>query len=182
MLNEILRLVGQRRPLLFFGVPGTLLLLTGLVWGLWVVDVFQRKHTVLLGSVVISVALCIGGAMALSSGAILRTIRDLRNWVQSRKGTTQRQQPSGQVPPFIDQERHLLIFGVPGMLLLVAGLVWGLWVLDFFRTKYGVLVGSAIISASLCIGGTIALFTYIILHALRELLLDLETPARDRWR
>jgi hypothetical protein len=182
MLSRILGFVGQRRPLLLFGAPGTLLLLTGLVLGLWVVDVFQEKRTVLISPAVISVSLCIGGTMALSTGIILRTVRDLRDWIQARKGTLQRQQTSGQTPQFIDQERHLLIFGVPGALLLMAGLVWGLWVVDVFRIKQAVLAGSAIISVSLCIGGVVALFTCIILHSLRELLLDHERPPKNKWQ
>lgn len=180
MLNRILRFIAQRRPLLFLGVPGMLLLLTGLVSGLWVVDVYQERHIVLLGSAVVSVSLCIGGSMTLFSSVILHTVRDLRDWIRARKGMLQGQRAPGQIPQFIDQERHLLIFGVPGILLLAAGLMWGLWVVDVFRTKYAVPMGSAIISASLCIGGAMALSTCIILHALRELVLNLEKPSRDK--
>jgi len=182
MLDRILHFIGQYRPMLFFGLPGTLSVLAGLGWGLWVVDVFQRRHMVLLGSAVVSVTLCIGGAMALFTGVVLRTVRDLRDWLQAQRGIARGQWASNQIPGFIDQERYLVFFGAPGVLLLTTGLGWGLWVVDVFRTRYGVPVGSAIISASLCIAGAIALATCFILHSLRVLLLDLQKSPAGKWQ
>src|SRR5262249_50720911 len=49
VLSGLLRLVGQYRPLLFFGVPGLFLLVAGLAWGLWVVDIYHQSHTLAVG-------------------------------------------------------------------------------------------------------------------------------------
>ena len=77
VLNGVLRLIGQYRPLLFFGVPGMLALLIGLAWGAWVVDLYRRFQGLALGYAMISVLLTILGAMTLSTGIILHSIRGL---------------------------------------------------------------------------------------------------------
>src|SRR5687768_10434443 len=45
VLNGILQLVERARPLLFFGLPGLLLLLSGLGMGAYVVQIYQRMQT-----------------------------------------------------------------------------------------------------------------------------------------
>ena len=59
VLNGVLRLVGQYRPLLFFGVPGMVLLLVGLGWGAWVVKIYQSTQQLAVGYTLISVLLVI---------------------------------------------------------------------------------------------------------------------------
>src|SRR5690606_11639364 len=46
VLNGILRLTGQYRPLLFFGVPGLLLLIMGIVWGAFVLGEYGTSQGV----------------------------------------------------------------------------------------------------------------------------------------
>ena len=77
---------------------------------------------------------------------------------------------------FFTQYRHLLLFGVPGMLLLTAGVAWGLRVVDSFCRKRALLVGSAMISVLLSIVGALALFTGTMLHSVRQLLADQPEP------
>jgi glycosyltransferase involved in cell wall biosynthesis len=77
VLNGILRLIGQHRPLLFFGVPGGFVLILGLLWGAWVVDIYSRTHTLAVGYALISVMLSIIGAFTLFTGIILHSIRAL---------------------------------------------------------------------------------------------------------
>jgi glycosyltransferase involved in cell wall biosynthesis len=77
VLNGILRLIGQHRPLLFFGVPGAFVLVIGLLWGAWVVDIYSRTHTLAVGYALISVMLSIIGAFTLFTGIILHSIRAL---------------------------------------------------------------------------------------------------------
>jgi glycosyltransferase involved in cell wall biosynthesis len=77
VLNGILRLIGQYRPLLFFGGPGVFLLLCGVTWGAWVVDIFRRKQELAAGYAMISVLLSIVGMLALSTGITLHSIRGL---------------------------------------------------------------------------------------------------------
>ncbi|MGD8905098.1 MAG: glycosyltransferase family 2 protein [Anaerolineae bacterium] len=77
VLNGVLRLVGQYRPLLFFGVPGAIVLLAGLGWGVWVVELYRRYGDLAVGYAMISVLLTILGAVTLTTGVILHSIRGL---------------------------------------------------------------------------------------------------------
>jgi glycosyltransferase involved in cell wall biosynthesis len=75
VLNGVLRLVGQYRPLLFFGVPGLVVLLAGLAWGIRVVDIFRHSQTLAVGYALISVVLAILGSLSLFTGIILHSVR-----------------------------------------------------------------------------------------------------------
>jgi glycosyltransferase involved in cell wall biosynthesis len=77
VLNGILRLVGQHRPLLFFGVPGLTALLLGMAWGAWVVEIYRRTQLLAVGYTMIAVLMCIVGSVALSTGIILHSLRGL---------------------------------------------------------------------------------------------------------
>jgi hypothetical protein len=68
VLNGILRLVGQYRPLLFFGVPGM---------GLMVVDIYRHSQVLAVGYALISIFLCIVGSLSLFTGIMLHSIRGL---------------------------------------------------------------------------------------------------------
>jgi glycosyltransferase involved in cell wall biosynthesis len=77
VVNGILQLIGQHRPLLFFGVPGLLALVSGLAWGAWVVDIYNRSQQLAVGYALIAVLLCIVGSVTLSTGIILHSLRGL---------------------------------------------------------------------------------------------------------
>jgi glycosyltransferase involved in cell wall biosynthesis len=77
VLNGILRLTGQYRPLLFFGVPGLMLLLSGVALGSWVVSIYQRTQQLAVGYAILSVLLTIAGMIGLSTGVTLHSIRGL---------------------------------------------------------------------------------------------------------
>lgn len=75
VLNGILFLVSQHRPLFFFGVPGMIILLAGLLLGLIVVDRYNTYQTLAVGYALISVLLDIIGIQTLFTGIILHSIR-----------------------------------------------------------------------------------------------------------
>lgn len=77
VLNGILHLIGQYRPLMFFGVPGAFILTVGIVFGIWVVDIYARIRTLAVGYAMISVLLSMIGMLLLSTGIILHSIRAL---------------------------------------------------------------------------------------------------------
>lgn len=77
VLNGVLRLIGQYRPLLFFGLPGLVVLLAGIGWGGWVVIIYQRSQTLAVGYALISILLTIVGSLSLFSGLILHSVRGL---------------------------------------------------------------------------------------------------------
>jgi glycosyltransferase involved in cell wall biosynthesis len=77
VLTGILRLMGQYRPLLFFGVPGAILLTIGFFFGIWVVDIYARLETLAVGYAMISILMSIVGMLLLSTGIILHSVRGL---------------------------------------------------------------------------------------------------------
>lgn len=75
VLNGIMTLVGQHRPLFFFGTPGAFLILLGLIMGGIVVQRYDQYQTLAVGYALISVVLFLIGIQALFTGVILHTIR-----------------------------------------------------------------------------------------------------------
>jgi glycosyltransferase involved in cell wall biosynthesis len=77
VLNGLLRLVGQYRPLLFFGLPGLLALLASLALGGYVVVIYQGTKTLAVGYAMITVLLAIIGILSFFTGIILHSVRGL---------------------------------------------------------------------------------------------------------
>jgi glycosyltransferase involved in cell wall biosynthesis len=75
VINGILRMIGQHRPLFFFGVPGTLMLFLGVILGFGVVDSYGKYDKLALGTALIAVSLVIIGIFTMFTGIILHTIR-----------------------------------------------------------------------------------------------------------
>jgi len=77
ILNSLLFLIGQHRPLLFFGVPGLVVLLGGLGLGYYVALVYSQTNELAVGYAMITVMLTILGATALFTGVMLHSVRGL---------------------------------------------------------------------------------------------------------
>lgn len=77
VLNGVLKLAGQYRPLLFFSIPGGIMLIGGIAWGLWVVDRYEKIHQLATGFAMLSVLLSIFGLIMMSTGFTLHSIRGL---------------------------------------------------------------------------------------------------------
>lgn len=77
VLDVVLRLAAQHRPLLFFSVPGLLVFLAGLALGLQVVHIYDATLTLAVGYALITVLLCIVGILAIFVGVMLHAIRQL---------------------------------------------------------------------------------------------------------
>ncbi|MCA9909608.1 MAG: glycosyltransferase family 2 protein, partial [Anaerolineae bacterium] len=83
VLNGLLRLVAQHRPLLFFGLPGFVLLVIGLILGLQVVDAYNRFEALAVGTALIVVILLLGGVFFLFTGIILHALRILMDEIKA---------------------------------------------------------------------------------------------------
>ena len=77
VLNGILRLVGQYRPLMYFGVPGAVALLGSIVMGFVVVQRYASTQQLAVGYAMITVLLAISGLLMLSTGITLHSVRAL---------------------------------------------------------------------------------------------------------
>jgi hypothetical protein len=85
VLNGIISLVSQRRPLLFFGVPGLILVLVSLYLGVDVVQTFARVHVLLVGQLIVATMLAIVGTLALFTAVVLNALQGLRAELRARK-------------------------------------------------------------------------------------------------
>ena len=75
VLNGIIALVSQHRPLFFFGLAGVLILSIGLGLGVIVVDRYNTFQTLAVGYALISIVLAIIGIQTLFTGIILHSLR-----------------------------------------------------------------------------------------------------------
>lgn len=82
IINGLLRLFVQMRPLLFFGVPGAFLLMAGIIMGLGVVMLYDTSRQLAIGSALVTIMLVMVGTLSLFTGFILHSIRGLLiQWV-----------------------------------------------------------------------------------------------------
>lgn len=77
VLNGVLRLVGQYRPLLFFGAPGLAMLLLGAGFGLYTVGFVHRSQALTAEYAVVAVLLAVIGCLSLFTGILLHSIRGI---------------------------------------------------------------------------------------------------------
>lgn len=75
VLEGLLRLAGQYRPLLFFGLPGLMMLLSSFLgWGL-IIEIYRTSQSLAVGYAMICVVLSVLGSVSLSTGVTLHSIR-----------------------------------------------------------------------------------------------------------
>jgi hypothetical protein len=146
-----------------------LLIAAGLIVGVFVVNVVLRVHATPIGTALISVFLCIGGAMAVYAGLILSTIGKLEAAVRGEEAAISGPPAPGEPSTDLTPAWPLLLFGIPGMLGLLAGLGWGVWAVSGSLTGRGLLSGSFIGSSALCVGSLLTWLTGIVLHALHDI-------------
>lgn len=88
VLNGVLRLVGQSRPLLFFGASGVLLFTLGSLLGIYIVDSYARTSELAIGYALLTLLLCVVGVILSFAGVMLHSMRgmllDLRRSLVSR--------------------------------------------------------------------------------------------------
>ncbi|MCS7283801.1 MAG: glycosyltransferase family 2 protein [Anaerolineae bacterium] len=77
VLDGFLRFIGQRRPMLTFSLIGLLFLLTGMGWGVCVVEIYRRTQLLAVGYALLCVMLTILGSICISTGFILHSVREL---------------------------------------------------------------------------------------------------------
>jgi len=77
VLNGILRFIGQQHPLLFFGLPSTLTLIAGLIWGIRVADIYAKTQVLAVGYALLSMLLFTIGSLGIFAGITLHSVREL---------------------------------------------------------------------------------------------------------
>jgi glycosyltransferase involved in cell wall biosynthesis len=77
VINTILKIVEERRPLLFFGLPGLFFVGIGLFFGLEVVKVYTATNTFAIGTALIVILLLMVGIISIFNGIMLHAISKL---------------------------------------------------------------------------------------------------------
>jgi glycosyltransferase involved in cell wall biosynthesis len=77
VIDGLLRLVGQARPLLFISMPGLVLLAVGVLLGLMVVNIYADNRQLAVGYGLVTVLLIVLGVLGLFAGIMLHSIRAL---------------------------------------------------------------------------------------------------------
>jgi glycosyltransferase involved in cell wall biosynthesis len=75
VLNGIVTLVSQNRPLFFFGGSGAIILTLGLLMGLVVIDRYNTYQNLAVGYALVSILLSIIGIQTLFTGIVLHSLR-----------------------------------------------------------------------------------------------------------
>jgi len=71
VLNRIMTMIAERRPLLFFGLVGGILLAAGLLTGIRVLNIAATEGVLAMGSAMLTVLLIITGILSIFTGIIL---------------------------------------------------------------------------------------------------------------
>jgi len=74
VLRYILWLVAERRPLLFIGVPGMVLILAGLLFGIKTISFYNAKNIFLISYALLSIFLLIVGTLAVLMSLLLNIL------------------------------------------------------------------------------------------------------------
>ena len=79
VLTSTINMISERRPLLFFGLPGIILIAAGIYLGVWVIDVAQGGGGVPAGRAMIAILLVLAGVFSTFTGIILNAISQLKD-------------------------------------------------------------------------------------------------------
>jgi glycosyltransferase involved in cell wall biosynthesis len=74
VLGSIVKLVVEDRPLLFLGIPGTLCLIAGTVFGAWMLQIYATEHHIVTNIALASIGFLIIGFFMLSTAITLYAI------------------------------------------------------------------------------------------------------------
>jgi len=97
VLNSIIYLVSQLRPLLFFGLAGLLFTLAGLAWWGWIVEKYSRSGELALGYGLLATLLIILGVLTAFQGMTLHVLRQMMLRLPNEATRSVARNPSGAV-------------------------------------------------------------------------------------
>jgi len=74
VLNRILAIIAERRPLFFFGMVGTVFTVIGLIVGVRVLNIASTTGSLALGSAMLTILFIIAGILTIFTGIILNAL------------------------------------------------------------------------------------------------------------
>jgi glycosyltransferase involved in cell wall biosynthesis len=74
VLGRIIVMISQRRPLFFFGLAGTILLIIALIIGIRVINIAMNTGNLAIGSTILTTLFIIAGMLSIFTGIILNAV------------------------------------------------------------------------------------------------------------
>lgn len=78
VLNSLFKIASEQKPLIYFGLPGVIMILGGLLLGFRVLSIFMDTRAIATGSALISVGLIVIGFLATTTAVVLQVILNHR--------------------------------------------------------------------------------------------------------
>lgn len=85
LVMSIMKLIIEDRPLLFMGMPGAVSLLTGILFGMWMLQIYAAEHHVVTNIALASIAFILIGFFCLSTAITLYTIKRLAEKINQKE-------------------------------------------------------------------------------------------------
>ncbi|MFC2058762.1 glycosyltransferase family 2 protein, partial [Chloroflexota bacterium] len=79
ILTGIIQLASEKRPLIFFGFTGLILIVAGIYSGIRLIHIYDQSGNISLGYGILVIVLIVSGIMLISAGVTLNAIRRLLN-------------------------------------------------------------------------------------------------------
>lgn len=84
VISFLVKLISEKRPLLFFGVPGFILICVGGLLGFYVAEIYQRTHLFAYDTAMVMFLFIVVGILSVFTGIILHSIKRLINRIETK--------------------------------------------------------------------------------------------------
>ena len=166
VLFSVIHFVSLRHPLIFYGLPGILLLIISGFFAYNSLELFSTTRFISINMILLSITATITGIILITTGSILFTIA-----VMLSKGT--KLSNSFNIIQFICLRHPLLFFGFPGIVLLVVSGFFAYNALDYFSSWRYVtteLTNKLFVTVATAIIGIVLLSTGSMLYSIAAIL------------
>jgi hypothetical protein len=169
MLTGMMWLVKQRRPLIYFGLPGAFLSSVGLAAGLWVIYTYSKTREIAWEYAIVSMPLLVCGIIILCTGIILYSMQEfVLAAAQAKVEVIYKSQPPRKTPEWVKRHWPLLFFVLPGTLLLLGSVAVGARVVITYNRTQALPMEYAFATVLLSIIGSLWLIGGTILHSIGD--------------
>jgi hypothetical protein len=166
VLFSVIQFISLRHPLMFYGLPGIVLLVLSAIFANAALDLFSVTRVVSINMILLSVSTAIIGIVLLTTGSILFTIAAML-----KEGT--KFSVLSTIIQFISLRHPMIFYGLPGIVLLVLSGIFTYSALDFFSSSRYVttqLTNMLFLMTGTAIIGIVLLTTGSILYTISAML------------
>jgi len=77
VLFSVFKIIGYERPIFFFGVPGLFLIILGIFYGMWTIQLYLSKKNLPVGNALLTLLFSLMGVFSIFTAIILFILSDL---------------------------------------------------------------------------------------------------------